>query len=217
MSLPVFGFSQSSPELEETKHSFNLNGDSLTIFQEAEFHSVVDWYADSIYVSSVSNILEVDIFYKWEITTITGSSFPYTSFTKDTISVNELAIGAYSLIVRSHELEEAIDSATYRYYTFYELRDSDTSHFQVLSDNSISFTKTPISFYPNPAKEKLTIEGLKPEDGEVEISIMDMNGKEIFQAQVSYQQTVLTLPDLPKGTYLLKTSTSSVFQKLLIE
>lgn len=211
--FPLLGAGQTIQRLEAAEHSISINGDSLTIFQEAQFYSTVDWYVDSSHVGNSGKTITLSIYYEPE--PLPGT-FEYTSITKDTFGIDELSIGAHTLIVNSYEYGDSLDK-NFNYYEFYTLRDSDTSYFQVLSDNHISYTENPISFYPNPAKETLTIEGLKPEDGEVEVSIMDMNGKEILQAQVSYRQPALTLPALPKGTYLVKTSTSSVFQKLLIE
>lgn len=216
MLFPFFGIGQTVPRLQEASHTFTLQDDSLSVYQTAKFHSLDDWFVDSLYIVSSSSQITLNIYYYPDLQAHTGFETPHTSYTLDTFTITNLSPAYYSLIVNSYEWGDSLDN-NFNYYEFYTLRDSDTSYFHVLSDNSISFTKTPISFYPNPATEKLTIEGLKPEDGEVEVSIMEMNGKEIFQAQVSYQQPSLTLPALPKGTYLVKTSTSSVFQKLLIE
>lgn len=214
MLFPVFGFSQSIPQLQQASHTIALSKDSLTVFQEAEFYTIVDWYADSDTLKFSGTTILLNIYYKPDPFAI--GSMPYANFALDTFAIDPLSIGAHTLIVNSFEKDDSVD-INFNYYEFFTLQDSDTSYFEVLSDHSISFTESPISFYPNPAKENLTIEGLKPEDGEVEVSILDMNGKKILQAQVSYQQPALTLPALPKGTYLVKTSTSSVFQKLRIE
>lgn len=216
MLFPFFGIGQAVPRLQEASHTFTLQDDSLSVYQTAKFHSLDDWFVDSLHIASSSSQITLNIYYYPDLQAHPAFQSPHTSYNLDTFFIHNLSPAYYTLIVNSYEWGDSLDN-NFNYYEFYTLRDSDTSYFQVLSNNSISFTESPVSFYPNPATEKLTIDGLKPEDGKVEVSILDMNGKEILQAQVSYQQPSLTLPALPKGTYLMKTSTSSVFQKLLIE
>lgn len=199
--FPLLGAGQTIQRLEAAEHSISINGDSLTIFQEAQFYCTVDWYVDSSHVGNSGETITLSIYYEPEPF---PGTFEYTSITKDTFGISGLSMGAHPLIVNSYDLSDSLDHNNIP-HVFPMLRDSHTSYFQVLSDHSISFTESPVSFYPNPAKEKLTLHGLKPEDGEVEVSILSLTGKTVLETTVSHSNLEIDLSGLPKGSYIFKT------------
>ena len=67
-----------------------------------------------------------------------------------------------------------------------------------------------ISFYPNPAKEYLTIGGL---DETVTYSISDINGK-LIQNGTAFDR--INLENLTKGFYFLKIG-NTISKKLIVE
>lgn len=197
--LPLLGIGQTVPRLQKASHTFILSGDSLTIFQEAEFSSQAKWYADSIYISRVAKTIKLDIYYQPEITTVSFTS-PFLSFTNDTIGFDKLSPGRHRLIVNSYGLSDSLD----RYYiahVFPKLRDSDTSYFSILPK--------PLSIYPNPAKDNLTIEGLEPEYGPITVSISELKGKLVLETTASHSQPEIDVSSLPQGSYILTTPITS--------
>ena len=203
--LPLLGMGQSSPQLQQANHTFTLNKDSLTVFQEAEFFSIVPWYIKTDTTNFYTNTISLDIYYNPEIH---AGAMEFTSYARDTFAIDNISIGNHILVVNSYEWGDSLDK-NFNYYEFYTLRDSDTSYFQVLSDHSIAFTESPVSFYPNPAKDKITLQGLKPEDGEVEIAILSLKGKTVLETTVSHAKPEVDLTALPKGSYILKTPHTS--------
>ncbi len=79
-----------------------------------------------------------------------------------------------------------------------------------LCQNSIGFSgifgMKGINFYPNPAQEKLNLEGSTELD---HISIMNSIGQVVFQFQSHQKSVQLDISQLPKGLYLLKASIGS--------
>ncbi len=66
--------------------------------------------------------------------------------------------------------------------------------------------------YPNPVKDKLMIDIDVERTGKGEITITDINGRDVYRTQLSLQQGVNTIPidviRLVKGTYFMKMQTS---------
>jgi hypothetical protein len=63
--------------------------------------------------------------------------------------------------------------------------------------------------YPNPVKDKLTIESESQTTEEINASLFNVQGQEIFQLEKLEQQQTLELGELPSGLYLLKLQSSS--------
>ncbi len=211
--LPLFSFGQIAPQLTKARHTFSLNGNSLTVFQEATFFSIVDWYSIADTVRTLNDTLFLSFYYEPQGV----GNFPYLSTTLDTISINNLSTGNYTLIVNSHEWWEFKDSSS-NWSFIYALRDSDTSHFQVLSDKNYVLDE-PLQFYPNPAKQQLSVKGIKPEEGTLSIQINDVHGKVVLKELISNQNPALSIGSLPTGTYLLQYQRNGlpINQKILIE
>ncbi len=60
-----------------------------------------------------------------------------------------------------------------------------------------------ISLYPNPASERVTIT-LSGNDGEVECTILDVDGKQVLQSYFTGNEAVLDLSNLRPGMYVLR-------------
>lgn len=67
-------------------------------------------------------------------------------------------------------------------------------------------TPVKVTFFPNPADDFLNISFAEPTDGEVNLIILDAQGK-LFKTQViepATKEVQLNFQDLPSGLYLLK-------------
>jgi hypothetical protein len=64
-----------------------------------------------------------------------------------------------------------------------------------------------IKTYPNPFKEKITLEFSRPIEGEVSIQIFDNKGLSVFEQKVNdinENLTIIIPPGLPSGMYVIK-------------
>ena len=77
--------------------------------------------------------------------------------------------------------------------------------------------------YPNPAKDKLNIECNIKQNTEVQVQIMDIQGKQIkaqdFAMNKGENQVSIDLSDVQKGIYFVRMSSDgeSLSQKLVVE
>jgi photosystem II stability/assembly factor-like uncharacterized protein len=69
-----------------------------------------------------------------------------------------------------------------------------------LNENGISSKS--IKLYPNPAKEKITIESLMT--GDTRLSILNLEGKVIMERQITNYQTQIDVSNLYAGVYIVK-------------
>ena len=100
----------------------------------------------------------------------------------------------------------------------------DSSEFyinaEITSNSKLNNLKTIIKIYPNPAKNKATIELLKSYSLINEINIIDINGNIILNQQnIRSSKYILNTENLPKGMYIINTKTTdqkNLYKKLII-
>ena len=69
----------------------------------------------------------------------------------------------------------------------------------------------PLKIYPNPSYDKITIETYEiPTKGQ--LSILNLNGQELFKLQITKQKTVIEIKRLLNGVYLVKFTNERSFQ-----
>lgn len=78
-----------------------------------------------------------------------------------------------------------------------------------LSENAMHRLKV----YPNPSNGNFTVELTQPE----KLSILDINGRIVFEASLFYGKNTLDLTHLPKGVYLLKSAVTNQHSRLIIK
>ena len=70
----------------------------------------------------------------------------------------------------------------------------------ILSDNKS--TDVDLKIYPNPAKDKITIESFLA--GDRSLTILNVNSKEVIEKQMTDQRTQIGINDLPAGVYFVR-------------
>jgi hypothetical protein len=101
-------------------------------------------------------------------------------------------------------------------YTFGNLADS--SMVSLLKSRKVI---SAVKVFPNPARHKFSVEFSDPPLSEMNLKIVSVEGKEVFQKVLSGQATVLDISQLSKGTYTVSVTqekTNFQFsQKLIVE
>jgi hypothetical protein len=62
---------------------------------------------------------------------------------------------------------------------------------------------TSITFYPNPAADKITIETAATLTNS-QLSIMNLNGQELMTRQITSPKTQIDISNLPNGVYFVR-------------
>jgi len=79
---------------------------------------------------------------------------------------------------------------------------------------------SPVTIYPNPAENRITISDNRKEPGEKTISILDINGRQILTRTCRNQASInMDVSMLPRGIYVVKIQTKSGIEtkKLVIQ
>jgi photosystem II stability/assembly factor-like uncharacterized protein len=83
--------------------------------------------------------------------------------------------------------------------------------------NESAFVSKILKIYPNPAKDKITIESLMT--GDARLSILNVNSQEVVIKQITDHKTQIDISDLPSGVYIVRLKNENTFEmrKLIIE
>jgi hypothetical protein len=87
-----------------------------------------------------------------------------------------------------------------------ELEYGDSSYYYfhtVLGINDLKLQHTSITFYPNPATDKITIETAATLTNS-QLSIMNLNGQELMTRQITSPKTQIDISNLPNGVYFVR-------------
>jgi hypothetical protein len=80
---------------------------------------------------------------------------------------------------------------------------SDYYFHTVLGINDLKLQHTSITFYPNPATDKITIETAATLTNS-QLSIMNLNGQELMTRQITSPKTQIDISNLPNGVYFVR-------------
>ena len=116
-------------------------------------------------------------------------------------TVNCIGDGVYSIIANNNNCSDTLAS-------FVSCIVSDV--------NEIS--NTGLNFYPNPAKENITIE-IAPNETLKTITLYDVTGKQLKQTFANSNKVILNLSNLSKGYYFINIQTrqSQYISKIVLE
>ena len=108
-----------------------------------------------------------------------------------------------------------IDTLKLGEYAFGNSTDTSSVGFKTIVTNKID-----VKVFPNPAKQKCTVEFNNEIEKDYRIKIISIEGKELFQIGVENKKTTIDLSHFAKGTYLIQIETEDRLmytQKLLID
>ncbi len=117
--------------------------------------------------------------------------------------------------VDTQENYVAVDNAPFKGDNFYRLRiieKNNTVSYSATRHIFIGGIKEVFSLYPNPATDKITVQGNFT--GMATLSLHDISGKLILKKRITSASTTIKLPSVPKGVYLVRVNEST--QKLII-
>ena len=75
-----------------------------------------------------------------------------------------------------------------------------------------------VSLYPNPASTSVTL-GLEGFEGEVNVDIVDMNGRVVYTTSTTTSTMVVDVNDMPQGAYFVRvvSGTRTAVSKLIVK
>ena len=140
-----------------------------------------------------------------------------------TLSVQQTDANGYNWfdgnqILQSGASEFRIQKEGNYFAQSYSNYERENATITCISEPSATFSLTrdelgdAIRFYPNPAKEQLTIETLET-IGTLHATILNLRGQQLSSDEIELtdKKGLLPLPDLPEGTYILKIGSRSNF------
>jgi hypothetical protein len=103
---------------------------------------------------------------------------------------------------KNYSTEDPFPVTGKNYYRIRVVENNGKQTYSVVRLIDLTDLKTEFSFYPNPAKHSITItrKMITP----ATINLLDISGKLILQKQLTAAQTVIDLPSLSPGIYILR-------------
>lgn len=177
-------------------HSFQIDGDSLILFLEAEFAlgSFTCDFLDTCYISIENDTVVIDAIYD-----ISGFYPAFWCVSRDTLDYNVTNQNYNTIVINSSVI--TIDST--------DSCDTLVVYSQLFSNVSSKIERElidhPLTMYPNPSNGLLHIE--VPNGVVIErIEWYDVLGKKVKTHNGNH--TPLNIADIPEGTYLIKFHTN---------
>jgi uncharacterized protein YjdB len=177
---------------------------------------------DSPLLVSPTKGAEVDtasVEFEWE--TVTDAEFYELQLALDSTFTNQVM--RFSQIVETKFRVDSLEIGKSYYWKVIAngkrpSSESETWKFTIKEDGDLikaNISPVTIKTYPNPFKDKITLEFSRPIEGEVTISIFDNKGISVFENKVSDLMESITLevpPGLPKGIYLIRIQGFGIFE-----
>ncbi|MEO8569226.1 MAG: T9SS type A sorting domain-containing protein, partial [Ginsengibacter sp.] len=120
--------------------------------------------------------------------------------------IGQVAAAGNSSTQRSYQFVDPVPAKGFNYYRLMIVDIDNTTKYSMVKSVK-NLERLNFSIYPNPVNNKLLIDVNVEKNDNGQISITDLNGRNVYRSQVNLQQGINTIPvdvtNLAKGTYFI--------------
>ncbi|MDP1725649.1 MAG: T9SS type A sorting domain-containing protein, partial [Bacteroidota bacterium] len=89
-------------------------------------------------------------------------------------------------------------------------KDGSREYSKVVAVDESSGKDLSAEVFPNPFNDQVVVNVVNPNGGNINISVIDINGKELYNANFANSNNILNLESIPAGIYFVKVSNNDV-------